>query len=248
MSPLTILNGRTRRVRLSEAETLIQDADLLQFRVSPNSLISRSIATGGRGLHSHSAKASWWKGDLMCVEAREFRGCRAVTLKSQVEKFPGQIDVFHANALELSEMSHKEAKEKGLKEGEYYSRAEADKKMRSMIGASYGYLGILKVAFYHCPLVWIVRLFGVNLKYLGPIIRFIDKYGPDVKAYDDAYIVAGSPFCSHAVVSADREGGGVDAVPMLQDSLTEPADLTRSSFYWGINGEGYICTLIPDED
>ena len=55
------------------------------------------IAIAGRGEHSHAAKAAWWGDDLFCLEVREWHGGRAVTLESQVAKFPGRIDVYHTN-------------------------------------------------------------------------------------------------------------------------------------------------------
>src|SRR3954465_5774364 len=76
---------------LAEARPRISDADLLLFRrCSP-------ISIAGRGTHSHAAKAAWWEGDLFCVEVREWHGGRAVTLESQVHKFPNRIDLYHAN-------------------------------------------------------------------------------------------------------------------------------------------------------
>jgi len=78
-------------VRLKDAGREIQDADLLLFR--RRGLIS----IAGRGEHSHAAKAAWWDDDLFCLEIREFKGGRAVTLESQVERFSGRIDVLAAN-------------------------------------------------------------------------------------------------------------------------------------------------------
>src|ERR1043165_2196205 len=94
----------------------ILDGDLLLVR--RRGLIS----IAGRGAHSHAAKAAWWRSSapavgrsrqpdalefamaagnrdiLFCLEVRELHGGRAVTLSSQVKRFPGRIDVFQANA------------------------------------------------------------------------------------------------------------------------------------------------------
>ena len=78
-------------VSLQDAAPEIQDADLLLFR--RRGLIS----IAGRGEHSHAAKAAWWDDDLFCLEIREFKGGRAVTLESQVERFDGRIDVYQTN-------------------------------------------------------------------------------------------------------------------------------------------------------
>jgi len=83
-----------RFVPLAEAREQIADGDLLLFR-------RRSlIAIAGRGEHSHAAKAAWWGDELFCLEVREWHGGRAVTLASQVRRFPGRIDVHRANAHE----------------------------------------------------------------------------------------------------------------------------------------------------
>src|SRR5262249_32959440 len=81
----------TRYVRFADAKHQIADGDLLLFR--RRSLIS----IAGRGTHSHAAKAAWWDGDLFCLEVREWHGGRAVTLESQVKRFPTRIDVYHTN-------------------------------------------------------------------------------------------------------------------------------------------------------
>jgi len=98
-----------------------------------------------------------------------------------------------------------------------YDRAGAVRFMRRLCGCEYGYAGLLGAALLHLP---IVRLF------VKPSL-------------DDTSLTRRPPFCSQAVVMADRLGGGVDPVPMLADRLTEPADLARSVFY------EYRFTLIP---
>ena len=70
---------------LADARAEILDGDLLLFR--RRSLIS----IAGRGEHSHAAKAAWWGGDLFCLEVRELCGGRAVTLASQVRRFPARM-------------------------------------------------------------------------------------------------------------------------------------------------------------
>lgn len=122
---------------LAEAKASIQDADLLLFR--GKGIVSRFIRTFGRGKYSHAAKASWIKGELFCLEVREWRGGRAVTLSSQVQKFPGQIDVFETNAIKLPD----------------YNRVKADDLMLRFAGIEYGYWDIIGTAFLHA---WGIRL------------------------------------------------------------------------------------------
>ena len=113
----------------------IADGDLLLFR--HRSLIS----IAGRGAYSHAAKVGLWGDDVFCLEIREWTGGRAVTLSSQVRRFPGKIDVFETNPA-----------------GRWpeYDRAGAVRKMRRLAGCAYGYRGLLGAALLHLP---IVRLF-----------------------------------------------------------------------------------------
>ena len=72
----------------------IKEADVLLFR--GEGLMSWLIKRYGGGAHSHAAMAHWDDDDLQCVEFREFKGGRAVSMKSQVETHPDNIDVFRA--------------------------------------------------------------------------------------------------------------------------------------------------------
>ena len=78
----------------SEATPLIQEADILLFR--GRGFISWLIQRYGSGVHSHVGIAHWDNGNLQCVEFREFRGGRSVSLKTQVDNSPFGIDVFRA--------------------------------------------------------------------------------------------------------------------------------------------------------
>ncbi|MBN1908693.1 MAG: hypothetical protein JW818_03050 [Pirellulales bacterium] len=118
-----------------EARQYIAEGDLLLFR--RRGLIS----IAGRGVHSHAAKASWWDGELFCLETRELRGARAVTLSSQVEEHPGQIDVFETNP------------DRRWME---YDRRGASRFLRRLAGSPYGWFNLVGTALMHLP--W-VRLF-----------------------------------------------------------------------------------------
>jgi len=119
-----------------DARLRIRDSDLLLFR--RRGLIS----IAGRGDHSHAAKAAWWGDDLFCLEVREWHGGRAVTLSSQVQKFPVRIDVYQTNPDDR---------------WAEYDRAGATAVMRRLAGCSYGYGGVAAAALLHLPLV---RLFA----------------------------------------------------------------------------------------
>jgi hypothetical protein len=119
-------------VRLRDARGHIQDSDLLLWRRRG------LIAVAGRGQHSHAGKAAWWNDLLFCLEVRELRGGRAVTLASQITRFTGRIDLFETNP-----------------ENRWpdYDRARATQFMRRLAGCPYGYVGVLSAALLHLPLV-----------------------------------------------------------------------------------------------
>lgn len=115
----------------------IRDSDLLLLRERG------PIAIAGRGEHCHAAKAAWWGNDLFCLEVRQWFGGRAVTLSSQVARWPGRIDVFQANP---------------DNRWPRYDRAGAVRFMRRLCGCPYGWAALLGTAVLHLPLVrWFVR-------------------------------------------------------------------------------------------
>lgn len=127
-SPIT----PTRYVSFADAKDQISDGDLLLFR--RRGLIS----IAGRGTHSHAAKAAWWEDDLFCLEVREWHGGRAVTLESQVKRFPTRIDVYHTNP---------------SNRWPEYDRTRSTTMMRRLAGCDYGYAGVLTAAMLHLPFI-----------------------------------------------------------------------------------------------
>ena len=122
---------------LSTADPHILDADLLLFRRRG------LIAVVGRGDHSHAAKAARWEGELFCLEVREWHGGRAVTLASQVRRFPGRIDVFRANP---------------NNRWPEFDRSRSTHFMRRLAGCDYGYAAVARAAMLHLPIIrWGVR-------------------------------------------------------------------------------------------
>ena len=120
---------------LSQSASQINDGDLLLFR--GRGLVSRLIGVAGRSTYTHAARAIWWGDILFCCEVRELKGGRAVTLESQVRKYPGLIDVFETNPGER---------------WPEYDRAGALDTMRRLAGCDYGYFGVLRAALWHLPL------------------------------------------------------------------------------------------------
>jgi len=126
-----------RCLRYQDVRHEIRDGDLLLFRRRG------FIAVAGRGVHVHAAKAAWWYEDLFCLETRWLVGSRAVTLSSQVRRYPGQIDVFEVNP---------------DRRWPEYDRRGAARFMRRLAGRSYGYAGLVGAALLHLPVVrWFVR-------------------------------------------------------------------------------------------
>ena len=129
-------DSELQHVSYGNVRSQIADGDLLLFR--RRGLIS----IAGRGEHSHAAKAAWWGDDLFCLEVRELHGGRAVTLSSQVRKYPGQIDVYAANP------------DRPLAGVRSRRRCAV---MRRLAGCPYGYAGVAAAALVHLPFV---RLFA----------------------------------------------------------------------------------------
>ena len=124
-------------VPFSTAKSQIEDGDLLLYRCT------KLIAVAGRGDYSHAAKVTWWDNDLFCLEVREFLGGRAVMLESQVEKYPGKIDVFESNP-----------------DGQWpgYSRRGAIRYMRRLTGCRYGWFNVIWAGISHLPFLrWFIK-------------------------------------------------------------------------------------------
>ncbi|MCG8450306.1 MAG: hypothetical protein MI725_12115 [Pirellulales bacterium] len=122
-------------VQLSQHAATIRDGDLLLFR--GRGLVSWLIGIAGRSQYTHAARAIWWGDLLFCCEVRELKGGRAVTLESQVRKYPKLIDVFETNP---------------SRRWREYDRRGAVRYMRRLAGCDYGYFGVFKAALLHLPL------------------------------------------------------------------------------------------------
>ena len=76
------------------AVSQLHEADMLLFKGT--GFIGKGISFYSGGKYSHAAIVHFDNGKPYCVEQREFRGGRSVLLKSQVDDYPGQIDVYRA--------------------------------------------------------------------------------------------------------------------------------------------------------
>jgi hypothetical protein len=186
-------------------QKLIQEADVLLFRGV--SLSSWLIKRYGGGVHSHAGMAHWDGDHLECVEFREFKGGRAVSLKTQVDSHPDNIDIFRpATRLQYNEFISSEAKYSNTNHRTAFEPNKITDTMINLTGLPYGWKNIWKLAKHYLPFY---RLAPQNMKDDDPTNVFV---------------------CSTAVAFAYRQAY-IDPVPYLADSAVMPADLARSALF-----------------
>ena len=172
-----------------EAMSQIQEADVLLFR--GEGLISWLIKRYGSGVHSHAAMAHWDDDDLQCVEFREFKGGRAVSMKSQVATHPNNIDVFRAaNNIEFENVGYSITKD---------VCNEITDVMGGITGLPYGWKNFWKLGKHYLPFC---RLAEQNIKDNDPTNVFVCSTAV-VYAYRQAYIDPVPYLADSAVTPAD---------------------------------------------
>ena len=135
----------------SEAAPLIQEADMLLFR--GKGIMSWLIQRYGSGVHSHVGIAHWDNKNLQCVEFREFKGGRSVSLKRQVNRNPSGIDVFRAaNRVDYGNDSYV------LDE---LTKSKITTIMLKLTGLPYGWTNIYRLVKHYLPFC---RLAEQNIK------------------------------------------------------------------------------------
>tara|TARA_R110000824_G_scaffold282601_18_gene470916 strand:- start:1427 stop:2041 length:615 start_codon:yes stop_codon:yes gene_type:complete len=173
----------------AEARSLIQEGDVLLFR--GKGLISWLIKRYGSGVHSHSAIAHWDDDNLECVEFREFRGGRAVSLKTQIETHPNNIDVFRAaNVVQYGEERFEFTNE---------TAKEVSNIMINLSGLPYGWKNICKLIKHYLPF-W--RLAKQNVKDDDPTKVFVCSTAV-AYAYRKAYLDPVPYLADSAVMPSD---------------------------------------------
>ena len=189
-------------IKYDQAKELIKEGDILLFRGSGTIGFLIKRYTGG--VHSHVALAHKDGYVLECVEFREFMGGRSVSLKSQVDSSPLNIDVFRpVKSISYEEMDA-EGNTKLIEKN--YTEETASAMTEDIIrwtGQPYGWSNIWKMFLRFIPGA---RLFQQNIN-------------------DDE--VAKAKVCSTAVTVALRRNF-MDPVPYLADDRVSPADLARS--------------------
>lgn len=192
-------------VPYAQAESLIEEGDVLLFRGF--GFISWMIRKAGQGIHSHVGVASWSNGNsepvLECVEFREWRGGRTVSLQSQVEQNPNRIDVYRA-AKKVENYFFNEKTQKVDYNWKTYDGYSITRCMRRLTGLPYGWKRIWWLARFHVP-----------------VVRWIASVDTD-DSIKNIY-----PVCS-TVVSHCYRNNYTDLVKLRSDQRTEPADIARS--------------------
>ena len=172
-----------------EAKQYIKEADVLLFR--GEGLISWLIKRYGGGMHSHAAMTHWDGDHLECLEFREFKGGRAVSLKSQVATHPDNIDVFRvANLIEYGDERH------------VLTEDVSDKITDIMIkntGLPYGWKNFWKLGKHYVPFL---RLAKQNMKDDDPTDVFVCSTAV-AYAFRKAYIDPVPYLADTAVMPAD---------------------------------------------
>ena len=132
------MNEPVRIVSYRDARREIRAADLGLVRATSFSPTSSAIGAFGRSDYSHALFLDFWDFVPMVLESREWVGSRAVTLKSQVQRYPGAIHVYRPR---LSD-----------------DQAEACAvKARQMLGQPYDYQAILAM--------WLLRVPGYRMAF-----------------------------------------------------------------------------------
>jgi hypothetical protein len=173
----------------SEALSQIKEADVLLFR--GKGFISWLIKRYGSGVHSHAAMAHWDDDTLECVEFREFKGGRVVSLKGQVETHPDNIDVFRAASLiKFDDRAHEFTEE--------VSNNITDIMLQNT-GLPYGWKNFWKLGKHYLPFF---RLAEQNIKDDDPTEVFVCSTAV-VYAYRKAYLDPVPYLADAAVTPAD---------------------------------------------
>ena len=189
-------------VKFEKAKDILQEGDILLFRGS--GLISFLIQRYTGGLHSHVALASKNKDTWMCVEFREFKGGRSVSLHSQVKDNPTNIDVFRpVNSVSYQEMIYDGTIKNVDKNYTPEVAAAMTGDVIKWTGQPYGWKNIFQMFMRFIP---------------GARIFKQDTNDDDVTK---------AKVCSTAVTVALRKEF-MDPVPYLADDRVSPADLARS--------------------
>ena len=189
-----------------KAREYIKEGDILLFRAGKFPSFGWWITSYTRGLHSHAAIAHWDGDRLYCVEMREFKGGRSVTLRSQVVESPGVIDVYRV----MPNITVPEVNDDGSVN--WTEKSFSDDVANNVTATALEWAGK--------PYRWL-NIWNLFKGY-APFFRFLNRSKPDNNIPADGHV------CSTLVASAYRKHY-IDLCPNLSDVRTTPADLAQSS-------------------
>lgn len=196
-------------IPLSDSLNLIKEGDVLLFR--NKALISRLVGRAGEGQYCHVGVASKNDGFVECVEFKEWRGGRSVSLERVVEIYGGEIDIYRLSPVKYI-YKYDSSQNAVISEEKIFNTFTAKRVtncMRKMTGLPYGWTRIL----------WIFL-------HKFPITRFfydINNLTLDVPSEQQVY-----PVCSTSLAHCFNKAG-FDLVNHRSDEYTEPNDIARSS-------------------
>ena len=196
-------------VPFSKAPPHLKEADVLLFRGV--GAVSWAIKRYSGGIHSHAGMIHRDGEHIQCVEFREFKGGRSVSLKTQVESHPDPIDVFRVvdclryDSFAMSELSGDVTGKMSLEFTDDIAQ-KVTGTMMDLTGLPYGWKNFFKLAKHYAPFF---RLAEQNVKATAPSEVFV---------------------CRTAVAFSYRSAY-YDPVPYLSDSSVSPADLARSALF-----------------
>lgn len=206
------------KLLFSEAKPLLQEGDILLFK--GQGIMSSLIKRAAEGQYSHVAVASshnsngdnFWE----CVEFREWKGGRTVSLEQVVEQNSGLIDVYRP-ASSIMKVEYNPTTGKIQERKITWDGKAVTNMMRRMTGLPYGWR----------------RIFWIGQHKL-PVMRWF--YSID-SVVDDTTQEIIYPVCSTAVAHS-ASSIKYDLLHNRADKATEPSDISRSPLLH------YIFTLI----
>lgn len=196
-------------ISLGESLRIVKEGDVLLYR--NKNVISCLVGRAGEGQYSHVSVVSKNGGFVECVEFKEWRGGRAVSLQRVVENYDGEIDVYRISPV-LYKYKYSFNEKNIISEEKVFNTSTARKVtncMREMTGLPYGWTRILWIFLHKFPFT---RYF-----------YDINKLTVDVPSDEQIY-----PVCSTSLAHCFNKAG-FDLVNHRSDEFTEPNDIARSS-------------------
>ena len=183
---------------------LIREADVILFRKSNFPSVSWWIGLYSQSPYSHIGLAHWDKGELYCLEFREFKGSRTYLMNDYIKEEENRIDIFRVcDKIKFTGTDPKDTIEK-----EFTPTIAKDI-------TNYALELMAKYNKYGWQLIW--KIWRTYL----PFVRV----WRNVK-YDDSN---GSIYVCSTLVTQTYRKHYLDPVPFLADEYTKPGDIARSA-------------------